>query len=80
MAASRMTRVVWKYLVPTALAAFVLSLGWVAWSPGRGAQRMMSMALAATLALAVAYAVHRLRHSLRASPAERARVALNPFL
>jgi NADH-quinone oxidoreductase subunit H len=73
--ASQMTRAAWKYLVPAALACLLLSLGWLAWSPGRGAQRMMSVAIAAGVALAVAYLVHRVRYSFRST-----RVALNPFL
>jgi NADH-quinone oxidoreductase subunit H len=69
--------VAWKYLVPTALVAFALTVGWVFLAPGRAAQSIVSGATFAFVLLLVVGAARAIRHAYADSGAQ---ARLNPFL
>jgi NADH-quinone oxidoreductase subunit H len=67
----------WKWLVPTAFAAFALSAAWVAWSPTRGVQTGLGASMFSVFCVASARFAVRVRYNLRATSGE---ARLNPFL
>ena len=77
LAVDRMVVAVWRVVLPIALVAFALTAAEGLWSPGRAAQRVMSMVVFAVFVLFAAYFAQRIRYG---SKAPNARVALNPFL
>jgi NADH-quinone oxidoreductase subunit H len=73
----QMMALCWKFFVPLAFAAFLLTAGWVLWSPGRPVQLLVSGAMVAIFCLGLLHFAQRVRYNLRATGA---RVHLNPFL
>jgi NADH-quinone oxidoreductase subunit H len=67
----------WKWLVPAALVALALAIGWRVWTPPRALERMSSGVIFAGAMLVAAQLAHRVRHGL-GSPHAHAHV--NPFL
>ena len=74
--ADRMS-ICWRWIIPLSVSAVVFTIGWVAWSPTRALQILVSALTFAMFCLLALAVVHRVRLGVRAPNAEP---HLNPFL
>ena len=74
--ADRMS-ICWRWIIPLSVSAVVFTIGWVAWSPTRAMQILVSALTFAMFCLLALAVVHRVRLGVRAPNAEP---HLNPFL
>jgi NADH-quinone oxidoreductase subunit H len=73
----QMMNLCWKWFVPLSFAAFMLTAGWVLWSPGPMIQFAMGLVMFAIFMAGVVHFFSRVRYNLKATNAE---IHLNPFL
>jgi NADH-quinone oxidoreductase subunit H len=67
----------WKWFVPISFGAFLLTAGWVVWSPGALVQELLGVAMFLFFCGLVYHFASRVLYNLRATHAE---IHLNPFL
>jgi NADH-quinone oxidoreductase subunit H len=72
-----MMNLCWKWFVPLSFGAFLLTAGWVLWSPVRVVQQMIGIGMFALFCAGVWHFFSRVRYNLRTTQAE---IHLNPFL
>jgi len=73
----QMMNLCWKWFVPISFGAFLLTAGWVVWSPGALVQELLGVAMFLFFCGLVYHFASRVLYNLRATHAE---IHLNPFL
>jgi NADH-quinone oxidoreductase subunit H len=73
----QMMNLCWKWFVPLSFGAFLLTAGWVVWSPGTMVQTVIGLVMFAVFIAGVVHFTSRVLYNLKATQAE---IHLNPFL